>query len=892
MSEALTAIDASTQVQITRRADYQPPHYLIDEVHLKFDLYETHTLVTSRLHVRRNRHLAAVDTGLFLNGEALELVSVSVNGSELAANAFQKTEQGLVIPAMPEVAEVEIITNIFPDQNTALSGLYRSCGTYCTQCEAEGFRRITYYPDRPDVLAKFTTEITADQTKYPVLLSNGNLIAKEALEEGRHLARWEDPFNKPCYLFALVAGDFDLLKDQFITQSGRTIQLQIFVEKGYGSEAQHAMYSLKEAMRWDEVTYGREYDLDTYMIVAISDFNMGAMENKGLNIFNTKYVLARPETATDDDYIHILSVIGHEYFHNWSGNRVTCRDWFQLSLKEGLTIFRDQSFTEDLISKAVMRIRDVQYLREYQFPEDNGPLAHSVRPDSYMEINNFYTATVYNKGAEVLRMLQTILGRDVFRKAMDLYFARYDGQAVTIDDYVQVMEDVSGLNLSQFKRWYSQAGTPILTVKEDYDPVQQIYHLQLSQSCPQTPDQSTKEPFLIPVKMGLLNQAGQPIPLHYQGSDSQSAHKDELVLLLKEPSQSFRFTQVTEKPVLSVLRSFSAPVKLNYEQTRSQLAILSEHDRDAFNRYEAGQTLALQTMLLLINDYQANQPLIVPADLLECYSKLLADESVDEFLLSDMLSLPTEHYIGEQMPVVQVDAIHAVRKHLIVAIANHLEKQLLNRYQRYQSVATTGQFDVRSIGQRQLKNRCLTYLLATDKHIQLGLNQFHQALTLRMADTLPVFKALTNLDFSQRLEIISTFYDAWKKDALVIDKWLAVQAACQLPGALQQVKALMRHPAFDIQNPNKVYALIGTYAHQNPVSFHAVSGEGYAFLGSAVAQLDKLNPQVAARMVKPLTAWKRYDKERQILMKNQLKSLLDVSSLSRDVYELVTKSLD
>lgn len=887
MSGTTSIIETASQPAIIRRSDYQAPNYLVETITLHIDLHESHALVTSKMLICRNPEAASASTELVLNGDSLQLESVSVNGIVLAGIQYILTETALIIPNMPHAAEIVIVTRLYPDKNTALSGLYRSGKTYCTQCEAEGFRRITFYLDHPDVLARYTTVITADKVNYPVLLSNGNLVDSGSTDDGRHWVRWEDPFPKPSYLFAMVAGEFDLLQDRFKTQSGRQIDLRIYVEKGYGDQADHAMYSVKAAMRWDEQAFGREYDLDIYMIVAIGDFNMGAMENKGLNIFNTKYVLAKPQTATDDDYIHILSVIGHEYFHNWSGNRVTCRDWFQLSLKEGLTIFRDQSFTEDLISKAVMRIRDVTYLREVQFPEDAGPLAHPVRPESYIEINNFYTATIYNKGAEVLRMMQTMIGRNTFRKGMDLYFARHDGKAVTIDDFVRAMEDVSSVDLTQFKLWYSQAGTPVLSVKEDYDPVQQIYTLQLSQHCPSTPGQTDKLPFCIPVRMGLLGKQGSALSFQVDGH----AGLTETVLLLTEASQSFTLTQVIEKPVLSILRGFSAPVKLRHAGSDADLIHLMKYDTDAFNRWDAGQKLALSVMSRLINDYQQDRPLFLQNELIDAYAYVIGHAQQDKFLLAEMLTLPSEKYIGEQMDVVDVDAIHAVREFVIGELSHHLQPILQDVYQAVYA-DNDSKFEVKAIGKRQLKNRCLSLLLAQSANSDLGVNQFDLSLTTRMSDLIPAFQGLVNLDHQVRQQVITRFYAAWKSDPLVIDKWLAIQAACKLPGTLQEVKSLMRHEAFDIKNPNKVYALIGTFGAHNPVNFHVKSGEGYAFLAETVRQLDKLNPQVSARMVKPLTAWKRYDKERQHLMRAQLASLLTETGISNDLYEIVSKSLE
>ncbi|MCW5583712.1 MAG: aminopeptidase N, partial [Gammaproteobacteria bacterium] len=770
---------------------------------------------------------------------------------------------------------------------TALSGLYRSTNTYCTQCEAEGFRRITYFVDRPDILSCYTVKIAAEESRFPYLLSNGNLIDSGKLENGKHWVKWEDPFKKPCYLFALVAGDFDVIEDKFITQSNREIKLLIYVEKGYGSQAYHAMYALKEAMRWDEKAYGREYDLDTYMIVAIGDFNMGAMENKGLNIFNTKYVLAKPEIATDTDYMHILSVIGHEYFHNWSGNRVTCRDWFQLSLKEGLTIFRDQTFSEDILSRAVMRIQEVNGLREVQFSEDAGPLAHAVRPDSYIEINNFYTSTIYNKGAEILRMLQTILGKAMFRKGMDLYFARHDGQAVTIEDYIKAMEDVSGADLRQFRLWYSQAGTPVLHVEEDYDAEQKIYRLIINQHTPSTSGQSIKKPLYIPIRMGFFDEQGNEIPLQINNEPVEN----EKVLHLTAASQIFQFDNVLVRPVPSLLRHFSAPVKLNFAYSDDDLKFLFKHDKDSFNRWEAGQKYTLRMFMNLIQDYRHHRPLHLPYELVEMYEYILRHDTSDDFLLAEMLSLPSEHYIGEQMETIDIDAIHAVREFVVTEIAKQLQKLFLETYYQNHDSSETYQFNIQAIGKRQLKNRCLTYLMLLPEYADVGMQQFESSLEKNMTDTQSALVGLANIDSPLREKALNRFYTVWKHDALVVDKWFAIQAASKLSDMLREVKKLMQHEAFDIKNPNKVYSLIGTFGQRNLINFHADNGEGYAFLREVVNQLDKLNPQVASRMVKPLTTWKRYDNKRQQLMREQLELLLQDKKISKDLYELVIKSL-
>ncbi|VVC76098.1 Aminopeptidase N [Aquicella siphonis] len=888
MSESAVMNQSTSEPQPIYLKDYQVPVYLIDEIDLHFDLFDDYTLVKSHLRLRHNRLSDSKSKTLVLNGVDLQLESIKLDGRLLSETDYQLSDQALVLQDMPDNFDLEVVTRIFPHKNTALSGLYRSAGTYCTQCEAEGFRRITYFQDKPDVLSRYTTTITAEESRFPILLSNGNPVESGKLENGRHWVKWEDPFNKPSYLFALVAGDFDLLEDKFVTMSGREITLRIYVEKGYGDQADHAMYSLKQAMRWDEKAYGREYDLDIYMIVAIGDFNMGAMENKGLNIFNTKYVLAKPETATDDDYIHILSVIGHEYFHNWSGNRVTCRDWFQLSLKEGLTIFRDQTFSEDMLSPAVMRIREVNGLREVQFPEDAGPLSHPVRPDSYIEINNFYTATVYNKGAEILRMMQTILGKTLFRKGMDLYFARHDGQAVTIEDYVKAMEDVSGIDLRQFRTWYTQAGTPVLKVEDDYDAENRVYRLTVTQQTLPTPDQPVKKALHIPIRMGLLDQQGRPLPLSLDNGQPVT----DTVLHLTSTSQVFQFDNIPCAPIPSLLRNFSAPVKLELGYSDQDLQFLFKHDTDAFNRWEAGQKYALRLMLGLVRDHQHDKGLALPDEYPDMFGHVLRQEQEDKFLLAEMLMLPSEKYIGEQMEVIDVDVIHTVREYVLHEIAQRLQKVFLETYQHNHDVSGLYQFSMADIGRRQLKNRCLSYLMLLPGYEEIGLQQFEVSLKKNMTDAQAALVALANRNIPARTAALDSFYQTWKHDALVVDKWLAIQAASKLPDTLHVIRKLMRHEAFDLKNPNKVYALIGTFGQRNAVNFHSKNGEGYAFLREMVHQLDKLNPQVASRMVKPLTAWKRYDKERQELMREQLELLLhENKKLSRDLFEVVTKSL-
>lgn len=858
--------------------DYRVPDYLIETVDLHFELGEEFTFVKSKLHVVGNPLSLNPNKNLILHGESVELVSITLNDQLLSKERYELKDDTLVILSVPNQFILEIHVRIKPQENTALSGLYQSCGNFCTQCEAHGFRRITYFLDRPDVMSRFTTTIIADAVKYPVLLSNGNLVYSETLPDGKHKVKWEDPFKKPCYLFALVGGDLECLEDVFITQSGRQVILRVYVEKGNRVQSFYAMEAVKRAMRWDEETFGREYDLDIYMIVAVSDFNMGAMENKGLNIFNTQYILASPETATDLDFIHVESVIAHEYFHNWTGNRITCRDWFQLSLKEGLTIFRDQSFTADTTSKTVARINDVKDLRNTQFSEDASPLAHSVRPESVIEINNFYTATVYNKGAELIRMQQTILGHDLFRKGMDLYFSRYDGQAVTIEDFVSAMEDASGIDLKQFRLWYSQAGTPLLQIKDDYNAKTHEYTLQITQIIPETPGQTHKKPMHIPIKMGLLSGDGKEI-LHD-------------LLQIKNTTEVFHFKNIFSKPIPSLLRHFTAPVKIEYHYSEAELQLLMQHDTDLFNRWEAGQQYATKLMLQMINDLRANKPLHVPHHYIVALKHLLLTMQQDKWLLAEMLTLPTEKYIAEQMAVIDVEAIHTVREYFLREIAKQLKNECLNLYEKNHDPLKPYVFNMEEVGKRQLKNICLSYLMTLeDKTIykNMGLQQFKLALNNNMTDTMAALISLSHVVGSEHDLALDTFYNEWQNNLLVVNKWFALQASSKRPDTIVQIKKLLQHPAFDIKNPNKVYALIGSFT-RNMACFHSADGEGYELLANIVLQLDRINPQIAAKMAKPLSEWRRFDTVRQHLMRKELERIMQTKT-SKDVFEIVTKSL-
>ena len=869
--------------------DYVPPAYLVDVVDLHFDLDEEATIVRSRLVMRRNEAAQKGQAALELYGSHQELLSIKLEGRRLNQNEYQLTDEQLTVQNVPEQFTLEIESRINPKANTALEGLYLSSGLLTTQCEAEGFRRITYFPDRPDVMARFTVTLQADKQKFPVLLANGNLVDSGEHGDGRHWARWEDPSLKPSYLFAVVAGPLVYQEDSFTTMTGRKVTLRLYVEEENISKCDHAMASLKQAMQWDEEVYGREYDLDIYMIVAVNDFNMGAMENKGLNVFNASCVLASPETATDGDYYNIQSIIGHEYFHNWSGNRVTCRDWFQLSLKEGFTVFRDQEFSADLNSRGVKRIDDVNVLRLHQFAQDAGPMAHPVRPDHYIEINNFYTVTVYNKGAEVVRMIRNLVGADGFREGTDLYFARHDGQAVTTDDFVRAMEDANDIDLTQFKRWYDQAGTPEITLLEDYDEASNTFRLSLKQHTPPTPGQDEKRPFHIPLSIGLLDSHGNDMPLKLTADTLESV--TSLTLSLTEAQQTFIFHAVPEKPLVSIGRGFSAPVKFKRDLSDRQLAFLLAHDSDEFNRWDAGQQLAINNLLTLIDDVQQQRELHLADEVIEAYRKALTHPRLDKALLARIMMLPGESYIADQMAVVDVEAIHTAREFMRHSLAQALRPELLQIYQANQSTATY-RFDADDMAQRSLKNMALGYLmaLADKKSQQLCVAQYRQG--DNMSDVMAALSLLADVEGPAREEALADFYTRWQHDPQVVEKWLAIQAGSALPNTLAKVQMLMQHPAFSLHNPNKVRALIGRFCAGNPVNFHAADGAGYRFLAARVLELDALNPSIAARLVQTLSRWRRYDPGRQALMREQLERIVARDGLSNDVYEVASRSLE
>ena len=880
------------QPQMIYLKDYQAPDYLIDETHLTFELFEDHTLVHAQLVMRRNPARGAGLPALVLDGQQLELLSVSLDDVELATDDYQLSDSHLILHPTSEQFVVDTSVKIHPESNTALEGLYKSGGMFCTQCEAEGFRKITYYLDRPDVMSKFTTTVVAEQHSYPILLSNGNPIASGPDEDGRHWATWEDPFMKPAYLFALVAGDLWCVEDSFTTMSNRNVALRIYVEPENIDKCQHAMVSLKKSMRWDEETYGREYDLDIFMIVAVNDFNMGAMENKGLNIFNSSAVLARAETATDAAHQRVEAIVAHEYFHNWSGNRVTCRDWFQLSLKEGFTVFRDSEFSADMNSRTVKRIQDVAYLRTHQFAEDAGPMAHAVRPESFIEISNFYTLTVYEKGSEVVRMIHTLLGAEGFRRGSDLYFERHDGQAVTCDDFIKAMEDANGADLSQFKRWYSQAGTPRLAVTEHYDAQQKTYSLSFAQSCPATPDKVEKLPFVIPVELGLLNAQGTEIALQLAGETAASG--TSRVLSVTETEQTFTFVGINEKPLPSLLRGFSAPVKLSFAYSRDQLMFLMQHDSDGFNRWDAGQQLSVQVLQELIAQHQRGAALVMDQRLVEALRSVLGNAELDQAMVAEMLSLPGEAYLTEISDVADVEAIHFAREFARKQLADSLFDGLWARYQANREVSKVTPYvaEAEHFARRALQNIALSYLMLTGKPEVLAAALEQLEHSDNMTERLTALAVLVNSPFeAERTAALASFAEHFKDNPLVMDQWFSVQAGSSMPGGLQRVRELMEHPAFNIKNPNKVRALVGAFAGQNLINFHAADGSGYRFLADLVIQLNGFNPQIASRQLAPLTRWRKYDSARQALMKAELERIRNSGELSSDVFEVVSKSL-
>ncbi|EIK4761873.1 aminopeptidase N [Vibrio parahaemolyticus] len=862
--------------QAKYRKDYQAPSHTITDIDLTFDLYDNDTIVTALSKVVQKGE----STTLELDGEGLELRSVKVNGEDWAHHEVK--EASLVLSDLPAEFELEIITKIDPEANTALEGLYKSGGAFCTQCEAEGFRRITYYLDRPDVLAKYTTKVIADEATYPYLLSNGNRIAQGEAENGRHWVQWQDPHPKPAYLFALVAGDFDVLRDKYTTMSGRNVDLEIFVDKGNLDRAGHAMTSLINSMKWDEERFGLEYDLDIYMIVAVDFFNMGAMENKGLNIFNSKFVLANDQTATDRDYLGIEAVIGHEYFHNWTGNRVTCRDWFQLSLKEGLTVFRDQEFSSDLGSRAVNRIDNVRIIRGPQFAEDASPMSHPIRPDKVIEMNNFYTLTVYEKGSEVIRMYHTLLGEEGFQKGMKLYFERHDGTAATCEDFVSAMEDATGVDLKQFRLWYSQSGTPTLRVNSEYNAEAKTYALTVEQFTEATQDQAEKQALHIPFDIELYDSKGQVIPLIING---ESVHN---VLDIKQDKQTFVFENVADQPVPSLLREFSAPVKLEYDYSDAELIFLMKHATNDFARWDASQMLLAKYIRQNVTNVQTGSEVQLSEDLIDAFRGVLLDENLEPAFIAQVFSFPSINEITGWYKQIDVDAVDTVLNSITVSLSAALEDELSATYHTLKQAEYT--IDHAAIGKRALRNQCLQFLAHTDKGNTLVKAQYEAA--NNMTDTIAAMSAANSAQLECREELMADYSDKWKHDGLVMDKWFALQGSNPAEDALEKVKATMNHEAFSLKNPNRTRSLIGSFLAANPVRFHDKSGSGYQFAGEILRQLNDSNPQVASRMIDPLLKFRKYDEARQAMIRAELEKLKAMDNLAKDLFEKVTKALD
>lgn len=862
--------------QAKYRKDYLSPSHTITDLDLTFDLHDKETIVTAVSQVKQLRDEAS----LRLDGESLKLVSVSVNGT--AWEEYQEVEGALVLNALPAEFELTIVTEIDPEANTALEGLYKSGGAFCTQCEAEGFRRITYYLDRPDVLAKYTTKVIAEKAQYPYLLSNGNRIAEGDLEGGRHWVQWQDPHPKPAYLFALVAGDFDVLRDQYVTQSGRNVELEIFVDKGNLDRAPHAMTSLINSMKWDEERFGLEYDLDIYMIVAVDFFNMGAMENKGLNIFNSKYVLANEKTATDTDYLGIEAVIGHEYFHNWTGNRVTCRDWFQLSLKEGLTVFRDQEFSSDLGSRAVNRINNVRIIRGPQFAEDASPMSHPIRPEKVIEMNNFYTLTVYEKGSEVIRMMHTLLGEEGFQAGMKLYFERHDGTAATCEDFVAAMEDASGVDLKQFRLWYSQSGTPTVSVESTYDAEQKTYALTISQSTEPTHEQKEKQALHIPFDVELYAANGDVIELRRNG---EKVHN---VLDVTEDKQTFVFENVNEKPIPSLLREFSAPVILEYDYSDEELIFLMVHARNEFARWDAGQMLLAKYIRSNVTAAQNGDEVVLPESLIDAFRGVLLSDSLEPAFIAEMMSVPSHNEVSGWYKTVDVDAVASVLKAIKVKLATELEDELTALYHSLNQAEYT--VDHPAIGKRSLRNTALAYLAYTEQGNQLAEKQYFEA--NNMTDTVAAMSAANSAQLPCRETLMADYSDKWKHDGLVMDKWFALQGCNPAENVLDVIKETMNHEAFSLKNPNRTRSLIGSFLNMNPVRFHAKTGEGYKFAGEILKEMNSSNPQVASRLIDPLLKFRKYDEERQVLIKAELEALKSMDNLAKDLFEKVTKALE
>ena len=871
----------------TLLSDYQVPNFLVKNVNLQFELDAINTRVTSLLSMKKNPNGSS--SVCILDGECLELISIKLDGRLLRSNEFERTNKRLSLVSVSDEFKLEIVTMVHPNHNTTLEGLYYSGNLLCTQCESQGFRHITYYPDRPDVMAVYTVYVLADKRQWPVILSNGNLQEQGVWKDGQHWFCWHDPHPKPSYLFALVAGDLSYHQDTFITASGRNVTLRIYVEHDNSHKCDHALVSLKQSMEWDENTYGREYDLDVYMIVAVNDFNMGAMENKGLNIFNSACALATPETSTDEDYFSIQSIIGHEYLHNWSGNRITCRDWFQLSLKEGFTVLREHQFSADLNSHAVQRIDNVNELRRIQFAEDAGPMAHPVRPTSYIEISNFYTATIYEKGAEVVGMIKTIVGEAGFRHGTDLYFTRHDGQAVTTDNFIEAMEDANDIDLNQFKLWYSQAGTPELTVDTSYNMKNHIFELIIKQNCLNTPDQSKKHAFMMPLAIGLLDNDGQAIPMQLQGENT-IFNGDTRVLSLLNDKQTFTFINVIKKPIISLLRNFSAPVNMLYKRSNEELAFLMSNDVDNFNKWDAGQKLFINVLMNFVHNIQTQMRLVLPTLLQDQIEILFYKAKCNPALVAKMLELPNENYLALQSQPADVDAIHVSYEFLKKSLATIFKDRFIEIYINC-NVIESYQFNAEDMANRSLKNICLDYLMAIGDPMQMQRCLMQMKQTDNMTDMLAGLSLLVSHPGPECESALRAFLKQWQHDRQVVDKWLAVQALSTSVDTLMRVKSLIKHPVFSITNPNNVRSLIGQFCLNNPVNFHVKDGSGYKFLVEQILVLDALNPQVAAKQMLAFNSWHQYDERRQELMRDSISSIAEHEGLSSDVYEIATKYL-
>ncbi len=869
-----------------RLSEYRPPDWLVETVHLDVKLDATRSPVRATLRLKPNPAAGAA-APLKLDGDGLTLVSLKIDGETVSPDRFTATPNGLTLPQPPHGPfTLEIETLVDPTANTQLSGLYRASDTYCTQCEPEGFRRITYFPDRPDVMAVYTTRIEANKDEVPVLLANGNLVEQGDLPDGRHFAVWHDPWPKPSYLYALVGGKLGVVEDTFTTMSGREVALRLFVEPGKEELCDFAMDSLKRSMRWDEEAFGREYDLDVFMIVAVSHFNMGAMENKGLNVFNDKYVLASPDTATDQDYVNIEAIIAHEYFHNWTGNRITCRDWFQLCLKEGLTVFRDQEFTSDERSRVVARIGDVRGLRTVQFNEDAGPLSHPVRPELYREINNFYTATVYDKGAEVVRMIKTLIGSAQFRKGMDLYFERHDGEAATIEQFVQCFADASGRDFKQFMRWYSQAGTPDIAATGRYDAAAKTYRLDVTQTVRPTPGQPVKEPMVVPLSVGLVGKSGD-LPL----TAAEGPSPEHGVIVLDKPAQTFTFTGVVEKPVLSINRGFSAPIKLDAKLTSDDLRVLAARDSDPFNRWQAVQTLATTLLTGNAKRLRAGQDPEADEGLLDALGAILADTTLEPAFIAEALQLPSESDIARDIGSdVDPDAIFRARTGLRALVGLHLNAELTATYRK---MAFDGPYtpDAASTGRRSLKNICLDLLAATAETHAIRLAAFQHQTSNNMTDRMAALATLNQHDVAERSSALEVFYQRYRDDPLTLDKWFMLEATAPHAGTLARVRALTNHPAFSMSNPNRVRSLITVFATANQTQFNRPDGAGYAFVADTVLALDGANPQVAARMLSAFKSWRMLEPNRRRLAEAALHRVAAQPKLSRDVSDIVQRTL-